>query len=201
MRIRKRLSCNECPSREWAFVISTRLLPFHRGHFRRDKFGISCHVLGPTERGVNIGDVAVLKEMYQISTEGDTLQLTDDICTIREQVLKEYVEYSMKSTSPGDTFVLHYLARRFNLLIRVLQRDGDDNNKYILRQNVCSDSFNSQKSPTLYLLHTINVDEYERTRQHFNCLVPILPDIGTLTSDTIRFQPINDGNRNMRRRL
>ena len=166
-----------------------------------EETSLASQVLGPNERE-HIGDEVVLKEMYKISTGSDTLRLTGDIDTIKKQVLKGYVEYSMKSTSPGDTYVLHYLAQRFNLLIRVLERDRrNDNNKYILLQNVCSDSFNAQNCPILYLRYTRNVDRNRRIREHFNCLVPILRDIGTLTSDTRRFQTINDGNRNMRRRL
>ena len=80
-----------------------------------EETSLASHVLGPTERGVNIGDVAVLKEMYQISTEGDTLQLTDDIRTIKKQVLKEYVAYSMKSTSPCDTLRIALLGAKIQL--------------------------------------------------------------------------------------
>ena len=50
----------------------------------------SHHALGQTEREVSIGDWAVLKEIYQISTEGDKLHLNltddDDIRTIKKQV-------------------------------------------------------------------------------------------------------------------
>lgn len=80
-----------------------------------EETSLASHVLGPTERGVYIGDVAVLKEMYQISTEGDTLQLTDDIRTIKKQVLKGYVAYSMKSTSPCDTLRIALLGTKIQL--------------------------------------------------------------------------------------
>ena len=162
---------------------------------------LASQVLGQNETDVfSHADSHVLEEMFNTSM-GQAWDSDDgDICDKKDTVLRCYVQHSMNSRAYGDTFGLHYLARRFVLLIRVLANDVTDNTKYRLLQDVCGSS-NPQDCVVLYLLHTTTKNSNGRTRKHFNCLVPILRNIGTHTSDTRAFQTINDGERNMRRRL
>ena len=161
---------------------------------------LASQLLGQNEAEVSLVDSNVLKEMYSLYSSGRPWPSRSygDICVFRDIVLKDYVKHSRKTTSGGDSFSLHYMARKFNLLIRVLEPHPHDNSKYTLWANVCVSS-DPENCRVLYLLHTR--EEGGRRREHYNCLVPILRNIGTHTNDTRRYQAITDGNRSMRRRL